>query len=160
MAGVAGEGRFKPGFDEGFGFFHGDVIRRQNQHVAAVVFAAGTDNFFVVRHSGADRMETVCINAHADAGTADQDPDLQFTLGDGKAHLAAEIGVVIFRIQFKGTEILCAAAQFRQISDQLLLQFKSAVVRSNPCHKTLFAVPVHDLSHDFLFLCCYFRFLI
>ena len=160
MAGIAGEGRFKPCLDEGFCFFHGDVIRRQNQHIAAVVFTAGTDNFFVVRHSSADRMETVGINAHADAGTADQDPDLQFTLGDGKAHLAAEIRVVIFRIQFKGTEVLCAAAQFRQISDQLLLQFKSAVVRSDPCHKALFAVPVHDLSHDFLFLCCYFRFLI
>ena len=160
VAGIAGEGRFKPCLDECFGFFHGDVIRRQNQHIAAVVFAAGTDNFFVVRHSSADRMETVGINAHADAGTADQDPDLQFTLGDGKAHLAAEIRIVIFRIQFIGTEILCTAAQFRQISDQLLLQFKSAVVRSDPCHKALFAVPVHDLSHDFLFLCCYFRFLI
>ena len=87
-------------------------------------------------------VEAVAVDPHTHAGTADQDRRIQFAFGNSKRNCTAEIGVVIFRIECEGTEILCGHTEFREEFDQLFLEFKSAVVCGDTERKITLSVPI------------------
>ena len=110
-------------------------------------------DFRAVCNDRADSVETVGGDAHADAGTAQQDAAGKFAFGNGGRHRRAEIRIVILWIQFERTEILRLESKRRKERDQLFFHFESAVIGRDPDSALRRTLPVCDFLH--LFILCW-----
>ena len=142
-----GEGDPEPDVEQGDHLLVGEQISGEDQHVGVVVFAAGTHADLHIGHDGADAVETVGNDPHANARGADDDADVGFPGADHSGRRGAEIRVIVIGILGVRPAVRDLEPLGGQIGGHLVFQLEAAVIGGDR-NGERFAVKIDDFLHD------------
>src|SRR5579863_7472607 len=108
-----------------------DDSRAQHQHVHVIVLHALVRGVGVMTDAGAHAGNFICRDAHAHARSTDDDAARSHTRFDSLAHLLAEVGVIVFRLADKSSQVDDLMASGGKVFAQLFFERKPGVIRCN-----------------------------
>ena len=85
----------------------------------------------VVDQTGADALDLVGAHRRANAAAADREAAIHFPSSHGSGEWNDEVGIVVVVVQLVRAEVNDFMARRAELSSQLLLQTKSAVIGGN-----------------------------
>jgi len=121
------DGGVEEDFDDLANLVFAEQVGAEADDIAVIVFAGAVGGYVVVDEGGADAADFVGGDAHADAGTVEEDAHFADCVADGESGGDGEVGV----IDAAGTlaaEVLDFVAHLLEKGNKLALGFEATMI--------------------------------